>query len=211
MVAIPSSCAGEVERQVVDVTHCSRLHAGALGAELVDRGAGLRIPSSPEMTTPSKSSPKSSWGSGAAPRVRHEGCPMPASWRPAQRWTIGHPGSRREQPVDQAVGVEPERSWRTSRSNSPPAVALLERDQQLARFGVARKRFIASAARCLRRGESREGGEQVGREHSAPVDQQPGAPLRPGAPAARLRRASAPRGLLGLTASSRTPSPNCFR
>ena len=49
----------EVERQVVD-EHARRsaASADALGAELVDRGSGLRMPSSPEMTTPSNSSAK---------------------------------------------------------------------------------------------------------------------------------------------------------
>ena len=128
------------------------------------------------MTTPSNSSRQQRAVVAArSPRVRDQ---AGADARPRARPRLPRPSARRararEQPVDQPVAVDPELGGELGLELLLRQLARLERDQQAR--GISRssrkRRRTASGSRPASLAERPERGEQVGRHHAAPVDEQ---------------------------------------
>ena len=183
---MPSSWAGvRLKGRSSTKTHSSAAHAGALGAELVHaHREGLRMPSSPEMTTPSKSSSNMSQRVAVhAPRVRHQ---RRADARPRRAMrtasTIAASGcTPANSPSIRPVGLDLEQRREAALELVLVQLAGLERDQQLARLGIgAEARPSASAGRS-RRARSGRGRRRTGSSSARRPSRSAGARARSGA------------------------------
>jgi uncharacterized membrane protein YbhN (UPF0104 family) len=172
----------EVEREVVDVDGRGRRDAGALGAEGVHRRGRLAHPFlAGDDDAVEQPVQQRAIVMPGAPGVRDQ--PGPESGRADLR-DGGHHRvvglNLREQPVDQVGRIDPERGAQFPLERLRREAAGLEPDQQLPVGPVGRKpRAEPAALESVVHAEGVERGEQIGRQHAAPVDQEAAVCERP--------------------------------
>ena len=166
----------QVEGQVVDVDALLRATPARSAPSSYMRLEGLRIPSSPEITIAVEELGEHLARVAVhAPRVRHQRRAHAAPWARRTASTISSSAcTSGEEAVDQPLGGDLEQLREAALELVLGQLAGLQRDQQLACLGVG-----FEAPHELARVDPGahavgvEGGEQVGRQHPAPVDQQP--------------------------------------